>query len=210
MTDRPAETTLRDVAPKPRAPADPLDTHRAEHYGLLAVLTTRVPTAETLALVAGLTGDASPLGRSHAELAQAAQRADPVRLEREYFRLFIGVGRGELMPYGSYYLTGFLREKPLARLRQDLAELGIERAEDLVELEDHVGVLCEIMAGLIDGRFEASEADVRRFFTRHVEPWMPRFFADLETAGSADFYRRVGSVGRNFMSIETESQALVA
>lgn len=214
MTDGPSEPSAHDVAATATAPLraalDPVDQFRVQHYGLLAVLMAREPSAETLALVAGLSGDATALGRSHAALAEAARRADPARLEREYFDLFIGVGRGELVPYGSYYLTGFLREKPLARLRQDLARLGIERSPSLVELEDHVGVLCETMAGLIDGRFEAPEGAARDFFARHMQPWTGRFFADLETARSADFYRCVGRVGRSFMTIETESQALVA
>ncbi|WP_206455528.1 TorD/DmsD family molecular chaperone [Aurantimonas marina] len=214
MTERPTASSLSGAASPDSAPSrvalDPVDAFRVQHYGLLTVLTARAPRAETLALVAELSGDSTPLGRSHTALAEAARRADPARLEREYFNLFIGVGRGELVPYGSYYLTGFLREKPLARLRQDLARLGIERAENLVELEDHVGVLCEIMAGLIGGRFAASESATRNFFARHLAPWMDRFFADLEMAPSADFYRCVGRVGRSFMTIEADSQALVA
>ena len=96
---------------------------------------------------------------------EAASDADAERVEREFFDLFIGLGRGELLPYGSYYLTGFLHERPLARLRDDLAALGIERAEGNVEPEDHAAILCEIMAGLAErplaGAARAPTADLR-------------------------------------------------
>lgn len=186
------------------------DLFRSHHYALLATLLTSAPSESTLQLLAALKGDASPLGRAHAALAEAARTARPAALEREYFRLFIGVGRGEIVPYESFYLTGFLQEKPLARLRQDLAALGVERSPDLVELEDHIGVLCEIMAGLLDGSFESSDAIQARFFQTHLEPWAPRFFDDLAAAQEAEFYRHVAMLGRTFMTIEAEALALAA
>ena len=112
------------------------------------------------------------------------------------------------MPYGSYYLTGFLHERPLARLRQDLAELGIARSEGNAEPEDHIATLCEVMAGLVDGHFPAASAADQGMFERHLSPWAGRFFADLERAETADFYRRVGTVGRIFIEIEMEAFAL--
>ena len=118
-------------------------------------------------------------------------------------------GRGELLPYGSYYLTGFLHERPLARLRGDLAEIGVVRAEQHYEPEDHIAILCEIMAGLAGGRFVAPDDSERRIFERHLAPWARRFFADLEAAPGAQFYRHVGRVGRLFMDIETEAFALL-
>lgn len=186
------------------------DLFRSHHYALLATLLMSAPSETTLQLLAGLKGDESPLGRAHAALAEAARTARPATLEREYFRLFIGVGRGELVPYESFYLTGFMQEKPLARLRQDLAVLGIERSPDLVELEDHAGVLCEIMAGLLDGSFETSEGEDNRFFQAHLAPWVPRFFDDLAAAQEANFYRHVAILGRTFMTIESEALALAA
>src|SRR3978361_675894 len=102
---------------------------RAQEYALLATLLVRAPDAKLLESLAGLRGDATPLGVAHAALAQTASETTVARVEREYFNLFIGLGRGELLPYGSYYLTGFLHERPLARLRSDLAELDIVRAE---------------------------------------------------------------------------------
>jgi TorA maturation chaperone TorD len=189
---------------------DEIDFLRAQEYGLLAVLLGRAPGAELLRTVAGLRGDATPLGLAHIALAQAAAEAVPVAVSREYFDLFVGVVQGELVPYGSYYLTGFLHERPLARVREDLARLGVERVEDLKEPEDHVAILCDVMAGLASRRFEAEAGFERAFFERHLKPWALRFFADLETANLGRFYRAVGRVGRMFMEIEAEAFAMEA
>ena len=187
---------------------DEVDVARAQEYALLAALLARAPDADLLTRVGELRGDASPLGLAHVALAQAAQATTAERVEREYFNLFIGLGRGELLPYGSYYLTGFLHERPLARLRGDLRQLGIERAEDEHEPEDHAAILCEIMAGLASRRFGAKAGADRDMFEKHLAPWIGRFFADLERAAAADFYRRVGTLGRVFFEIETEAFAL--
>jgi TorA maturation chaperone TorD len=185
-----------------------VDAARSREYALLAALLGRAPDADLLARLAKLRGDASPLGLAHAALAQAASETTADRLQREYFDLFIGLGRGELLPYGSYYLTGFLHERPLARLREDLNALGIERAAGNIEPEDHAAILCEIMAGLADRQFAAPAGSEQRIFERHLKPWIGRFFADLERAEAADFYVRVGTVGRLFIDIETEAFAL--
>jgi TorA maturation chaperone TorD len=158
--------------------------------------------------IAGLRGDASALGLAHVALAEAAKQTSAERAQREYFDLFIGLGRGELLPYGSYYLTGFLHERPLARLRESLAQLGIERAAGQAEPEDHAAILCEIMAGLASGRFPAPEGAERALFEEHLAPWMERFFTDLEQAEAAAFYRRTGTLGRVFIGIEREALAL--
>ena len=189
-------------------PADDIDVLRAQEYALLALLLSRAPTADLLGRLAELRGDASPLGLAHIALADAARTADPDAVSREYFDVFVGVGQGELLPYGSYYLTGFLHGRPLARLRQDLDALGIEADETLREPEDHIAILCEVMAGLAGGRFEAQAGSEKRFFERHVEPWAARFFADVETAQLARFYRAVGTVGRVFMAVEAEAFAM--
>jgi TorA maturation chaperone TorD len=158
--------------------------------------------------LARLRGDATPLGLAHAALAEAAAARPVERASREFFDLFIGIGRGELMPYGSYYLTGFLHERPLARLRDDLARLGIERAEGNCEPEDHAAILCEIMAGIVAGKFPAPAGGDKALFDAHLAPWIGRFFADLENAEAADLYRRVGALGRLFITIENEAFAL--
>jgi TorA maturation chaperone TorD len=187
---------------------DEVDAARAHEYALLSVLLARAPDSALLARIAQLRGDPTPLGLAHAALAEAASRATVERVEREFFELFIGIGRGELLPYSSYYLTGFLHERPLARLRVDLQELAVERAEGQAEPEDHAAILCETMAGLVSRRFPApAEAD-RRLFELHLAPWIGRFFVDLERAQSADFYRAVGALGRAFVEIEAEAFAL--
>jgi len=185
-----------------------VDTARAQEYTLLAALLSRAPDQALLDRLAALRGDASPLGVAHAALAEAASRTTAERAEREYFDLFIGLGRGELLPYGSYYQSGFLYERPLARLREQLARLGIERADGESEPEDHAAILCEIMAGLINGRLPAETGADRDLFEKHLSPWIGRFFADLEQAEAADFYRHVGTLGRLFVNIETEAFAL--
>ncbi len=197
-------------APTVGSDLDEVDAARAQEYALLAALLARAPDADLLGRLAGLRGDASPLGLVHASLAEAASQADPRRVEQEFFDLFIGIGRGELLPYGSYYLTGFLQERPLARLREDLHTLGIERVQGNAEPEDHAAILCEIMAGLIDRRLTTQAGADAQMFTKHLAPWIGRFFADLENAEAADFYRRVGTVGRLFIDIETEAFTLPA
>jgi TorA maturation chaperone TorD len=187
---------------------DEVDAARAQEYALLSVLLARAPDAVLLERLAGLGGDASPLGLAHIALADAASRTHADRVEREYFDLFIGVGRGELLPYGSYYLAGFLHERPLARLREDLVKLAIERAPGQAEPEDHAAILCEIMSGLASRRFPAPAGADRALFEQHLAPWLGRFFADLERAQSADFYRRVGMLGRVFLEIESDAFAL--
>ncbi|MEA2988287.1 MAG: hypothetical protein QOG83_998 [Alphaproteobacteria bacterium] len=185
-----------------------IDAARAQEYALLAVLLARAPDADLLTRLGALRGDASPLGLAHAAIAEAASRTSADAVEREYFNLFVGLGRGELLPYGSYYLTGFLHERPLARLREALARLGIERADGQAEPEDHAAILCEIMAGLAGGRLPAPAGSDRNIFEQHLSPWIGRFFADLERAETAGFYRSVGTLGRVFMDVETEAFAL--
>jgi TorA maturation chaperone TorD len=187
---------------------DDVDAARAREYALLATLLARAPDQALLDSLSQLRGDPSPLGVAHAALAEAASQANVALVEREYFDLFIGLGRGELLPYGSYYLTGFLHERPLARLRESLARLGIERAAGQSEPEDHAAIMCEIMAGLASRQFPAPAAAEREMFEQHLSPWIGRFFADLEQAETADFYRRIGALGRVFITIETEAFAL--
>ncbi len=131
------------------------------------------------------------------------------QVEREFFNLFIGIGRGELMPYGSYYLTGFLHERPLARLREDLNLIGIERIEGNAEPEDHAATLCEIMAGLAGGRFGAQlPAAIRKFSKSIWRRGSAASSAIWNAPNAADFYRSVGTIGRLLMDIETEAFAL--
>ena len=199
-------------------PSDRVTSHVAEEellrarlYALLSRLLAAPPDARLLAELTGAEGDSSELGRAFVALAREAAATGAAHVKSEYHDLFIGIGRGELVPYGSYYLTGFLHEKPLAELRDALAGLGIARDGSVKEPEDHIGALCEVMAGLIDGAFGAPVplAVQRQLFERHIAPWAARFFADLEGAETARFYRAVGRIGRLFVGIETTAFAMV-
>src|SRR5215218_8657800 len=177
-----------------KSEVDEIDHLRAAEYGLLSLLLGRAPGADTLSRVAALKGDASELGMAHIELAAAAAGCDDRAVSKEFFALFVGVGRGDLLPYASYYLTGFLHERPLARVREDLNRLGIERAGTSREPEDHIAILLEVMSGLARGDFEADFSEQAGFFERHLKPWAAKMFADLEMSQSANFYRAVGRV----------------
>ncbi len=199
----------------PNAAADTLpkeELWRADLYDLLAALLARPPSGELLAGLARLEGDRqTEIGRHIGALARLASATGEKAAEREYNALFIGLGRGELLAFASFYLTGFLNEQPLARLRRDMARLGIAREEDVHEPEDNIATLCEIMAGLIRGRFgaPATASAQREFFTTHLEPWAEHFFTDLEKAGAAVLYAPVGSLGRAFMKLEAHTFRMI-
>ena len=183
------------------------DVLRARFYGLLACLLAGPPSPDILENLTLLEGDDTEMGLALSDLAAAAAAIDPEQAETEFNALFIGLSEGELIPYGSYYLTGFLYEKPLAELRWDLGSMGIAQSQDVSEPEDHIASLCEVMHGLIVGAFGAP-ADIdaqRKFFDTHVNSWAPRFFTDLETAEQAVLYRPIGTIGRTFMAIEREA-----
>ena len=184
----------------------PEDRLRADLYNFLGLLLAGPPDEMLLAQTAGLSGDESPLGVAINALAKIAKLSKPATVEREFNKLFIGLGRGELLPYASYYLTGFLNEKPLATLRQDMLARGLSRAQNAYEPEDNIASLMEMMGALIVGRFgtAATVADQKTFFNRHISPWAGHFYSDLEAAENSVFYASVGAVGRVFMEIEAE------
>jgi TorA maturation chaperone TorD len=183
---------------------------RADIYRLLAGLLAAPPDAAVIAALRRMSSEESELGDAFRGLARAAAGATADSAAREYHDLFIGVGRGELLPYASYYLTGFLHERPLADLRAALAGLGIARALDVAEPEDHIAFLCEVMAGLVTGAFgpAAPLAAQREFFDAFLAPWAPRFLADLEGAQAARLYAPLGRIGRLFFAIEQTAFAI--
>jgi TorA maturation chaperone TorD len=187
---------------------DETDHARAAEYTLLAALLSHSPDANMIEQLVRLSGDATPLGAAHAALGSAAASVKPERIEREYFDLFVGLGRGELFPYASYYLTGYLHGRPLVRIREALKQIGLERTEGQSEPEDHLAVLFEVMAGLAGSQIIAPDGTDRTIFENHLQPWAGRFFSDLERAESATFYKSVGALGRIFMEIETEAFSL--
>jgi len=183
------------------------DRLRADLYGFLATLLAAPPSKETIRKTRALEGDETDLGQAIGTLARIAASANEAGLEREFNRLFIGIGRGELLPFASFYMTGFLNEKPLAVLRNDMARLSIERSPDVFEPEDNMASLCEMMSGLIMGRFgaPASLSRQRDFFNKHIGPWAEHFFTDLEGAQESLFYAPVGTIGRVFIGIEKDA-----
>jgi len=185
------------------------DSVRANTYGLLGALLANPPHQEIFDLLASINPPSDDgLGTAWRELRRATEAADVESADDEYHDLFVGIGRGELIPYGSWYQTGFVMDKPLAVLRSDLVALGFERQDDVREPEDHAAALLETMA-LIAGSPEHGIDVQRRFFDRHVATWMPTFFADLRTADSARFYRAVGQFGELFMKFETQYLSIV-
>lgn len=189
------------------------DRMRADLYNFLGVLLSGPPDQMLLDQTSALEGDNSALGRAITQLARVAAVSRPKGVRSEYNALFIGLGRGELLPFASYYLTGFLNEKPLAALRRDMAAHGIARAPNVFEPEDNIASLMEMMAGLIVGRFAGAPATLGRqkdFFNAHIGPWAGHFFADLEAAKNSVLYASVGAVGRALMEIEREAFRMVA
>lgn len=186
------------------------DLLRAQVYRLIARFLSAPPTQPDLDAAAALEGDDSAFGRAISTFAHIAARSQPNDVADEYQTLFIGLGRGELVPYGSYYLTGFLHEKPLAKLRQEMARLGIERDPAVREPEDHIASLCEMMAGLIDGSFGSPLplSEQKRFFDTHIGCWASYFFRDLQQAKSSVLYSALGAVGSAFLEIEEGAFAL--
>ncbi|MDE0303624.1 MAG: molecular chaperone TorD family protein [Albidovulum sp.] len=180
---------------------------RADLYAFLSAILAAPPEQDLIEKISQVRGDDTRLGKAVQTMSRMARVATPKSVEREFNALFIGVGRGELLPYGSYYLTGFLNEKPLARLRNDMSRLGIARTPNVFEPEDNIASLFEIMSALVTGAFgaPASLALQKVFFERHIETWAEHFFVDLEGAKNSVFYAPVGSVGREFMEIEKES-----
>ena len=193
------------------ASVTPEDQLRAQIYRLLAGYLSTSPDADSLNAAASLNGDEGEFGVAINNFSQIAQKTDPATANTEFHDLFIGVTRGELLPYGSYYQTGFLNEKPLAILRRDMTRLGVERISNLKEPEDHIASILEMMAGFIDGTYGAplSLEQQKQFFNPHVNSWAPHFFSDLEGAKNSVLYAPLGTIGRLFMKIEQEAFEMI-
>ena len=182
---------------------------RSGTYLLLGALLNSPCSEAVVNLLASIetsdsSGDALPWSKLKSEII-AANLDD---LGHEYHALFVGLGRGELLPYGSVYLTGFLQEKPLADLRTDLQDLGFETTDSTHEPEDHVGALCEVMGIMAGSPNEFSHETQKAFFSQHMGPWMTEFFDDLIKARESGVYRSVGEFGRAFIAIEKQYFAM--
>lgn len=188
------------------------DRLRADLYNYLGLILAAPPDQMLLDQSAGLTGDDTPLGQAIQGLARVAKLSKPKAVRSEFNALFIGLGRGEVLPYASYYLTGFLNEKPLANLRATMASFGMTRAENVFEPEDNIASLMEMMAGMIVGRFGrvATLQEQNEFFSAHIGTWATHYFTDLQAANSSVFYASVGAVGAAFLDIEREAFRMTA
>ena len=183
------------------------DVLRADMYDFIASLLRTEPSDELISQVALLQGDKTPIGSACLTLAHLAKTLDNDLIRNEYVSLFIGVGRGEILPFASYYLTGFLNDKPLANLRSDMSAIGIRRVEGVKEPEDHIASLFDMMSGLIRGSFGRcfSIAEQATFFRKHIESWADLLMRDIEAAKTGVFFAPVGTIGRAFLEIESQA-----
>lgn len=176
---------------------------RANTYNLLATLLQAPPeqcVVESLQEICleKLDYSEQPIGQAWTHLSHAAQETRLEQVREEYHKLFIGINRGEILPYASWYLTGFLMEKPLAQLRNDLLTLGIKRHENVCEPEDHVAALFEVMTLLI----RSNDSRQNPFFEQHIAPWAPRLFKDIANARQSNFYYAVANLAAEFIHLE--------
>ncbi len=180
---------------------------RSDTYSILASLLSSTPSQDLLDYLQHIEpssdGDVGDVGQAWQKLRIAATETGIDSLDDEYHALFIGLGRGAVVPFGSWHITGFLMDKPLSDLRDDLKALGIESEEDQKDPEDHISALCETMA-LIISADDIDESRERQFFLRHINPWAEKFFKELQAAKPADFYKSVGYLGQQFMELENQ------
>ena len=186
------------------------DLARAGVYALLARLLHAAPDAALLDVIAQADELAagSELAKTWLALQAASAVMDAEAAAQEYEQVFIGLGQGEVVPYLSWHLTGFLMEEPLAKLREDLAALGLARDAGVGEPEDHMAAICEVMRVLVAGDGDSAPASVeqqRAFFDRHLRPWYPKFAAQMAAAPSANYYRAVATLLRAYMDVEEQA-----
>ena len=175
-------------------------TIRADIYLLLSTLFRQQPTNELITFLSELETEQSESAMQQAwnQLKQAAIESQPEALADEYQELFIGIGRGEVVPFASWHLTGSLMEKPLASIRHDLALLGLEREEQVKEPEDHFSALCEVMSVLTGEEEELQQV----FFNKHLGTWFESLTKQVKNAENANFYRAVAELTQAFMTLE--------
>jgi TorA maturation chaperone TorD len=212
-------SAISTVSLAPPASSSALDeeTARAELYGLLAQLYYAAPAPEVLAALRVAVTEAPSAGgylqEPWQQLVGAARAQSDADIAREFDRLFGGVGKPEVYLFGSHYLSGFLNEKPLARLRADLARLGLARDESAMpETEDHVAYLCEVMRYLIAGDDVAvcNLTAQRDFFATHLQPWLTSMCDALAGHPQARFYAALARLTRAFAEVETQGFDMLA
>jgi TorA maturation chaperone TorD len=186
------------------------ETARAEVYGLLAALYYAPPSGDLLAQLRVAVTEAPAKGglleEPWREVVAAARAVDDASIQAEYNALFGGVGKPEVYVFGSHYLSGFLNEKPLARLRTDLAKLGLDRDDTMPETEDHFAYLCEVMRYLIagDDLAIANLTQQKSFFGDHVQAWASAMCDAVQAHPRAKFYASVAGFTRTFLNVEAQ------
>jgi len=186
------------------------ETARSELYGLLALCYYAQPTTEFIANLRVAATETPAAGAfleaSWCDLVGVAREMTPEEIQSEYQALFGGIGKPEVYLYGSHFLSGFLNEKPLARLRTDLTSLGLARDDAMSETEDHVAYLFEVMRFLIAGEdvAVANLTQQQKFFSSHLQPWVLLMCDDLQAHPKARFYSALGALTRAFMGVETQ------
>jgi TorA maturation chaperone TorD len=184
------------------------ETARADLYGLLATLFYAPPSnALLVTLSSAQTNGEGVLGAAWTLLVEVARCSDAEALRGEYEQLFIGVGKPEVMLYGSYYLSGFLMEKPLAALRTDLAQMGLQRADSVTESEDHIASLCEVMRYLIasDDVLQANVLNQKKFFGTHMQAWVLTLCEAIAKHPDAKFYAALAGLSKVFFEVEMQA-----
>lgn len=189
---------------------------RAELYGLLARLWYAAPDAELLAAFQVAPTEAPAAGAFLEEpwrqLVGVARGLDAAAVGDEYDALFGGIGKPDVYLFGSHYLSGFLNDKPLARLRGDLDRLGLAREQTVSETEDHVACLFEVMRYLIAGEDVgvANLTQQQAFFATHVQPWMSALCDAVAQHPKAHFYAALSALTRAFAEVEAQGFDMLA
>lgn len=193
------------------AAGDGEELARAELYGLLARLWLAPPDADLLEQFrVAVTQPPERGGHLEApweQLVAAMRATTPAAATAEHEALFHGVGKPEVFVYGSYYLSGYLNERPLAALRADLAELGLTREGGALETEDHVAYVFEVMRYLIAGD-DAARCNLehqRRFFRAHVQTWVEALCDAVVAHPRAETWRAVAEMTRAFVQVEAQA-----
>ncbi len=187
------------------------ELQRAELYGLLARLWFAPPDAALFEQFAVAVTEAPQRGTfleaPWQSLVGAMRTVGEQAASDEYEALFIGIGKPDILLYGSHHLAGALNEKPLVALRTDLAELGLTRDTAIGETEDHVSFLFEVMRFLIAGDDVAvcNLERQRRFFRSHIQPWVAGSLCDaVEQHPKARLYAALAAFTRAFVQVETQ------
>lgn len=202
--------------PVPQTSALDEETARAEIYGLLAQLYYCAPTPKLLSALRVAATEAPAAGgfleEPWRDVVASARALDDQAIAHEYNALFGGVGKPEIYLFGSHYMSGFLNERPLVKLRTDLAALGLMRDEGMSDTEDHIAYLSEVMRYLIAGN-DVAVANLTRqseFFATHIQPWTSALCDAIDAHPKARFYGSLARFTHAFVNVEAQGFDMLA